>query len=212
MSLFLKRYRVVDWYGKVHRLTAKQLYKRIMEDSKSNYNWIASATELVKACNQFDSSEEMYSKEIKVAILNCFANLELLKEYPGSSSSTDEETVYSLYNSLPNTDEAITKVKEKYLAAIISAVVKYDSYSVRTPIHIGPTYIKICDEWKKAKFEEYVSKQELNFNELRNTLYIDFENTIKKAEQDGAFEEDDKKRAEENKKFWTSVLPFLKDL
>ena len=46
MSFFEKKYNVTGWRGDKHSLTAKQLYDRVLEDSKSDYNWIASATEL----------------------------------------------------------------------------------------------------------------------------------------------------------------------
>ena len=81
MSFFEKKYKVTDWDGDTHSLTAKQLYERVLDDSKSDYNWIASATELVRVCNN-PCFPEMYAVGIKMIILNCFANLELQKEYP----------------------------------------------------------------------------------------------------------------------------------
>ena len=47
----VKKYHINGWRGKEYSLTAKELYERVMEDCKSNYNWIASATELVRVCN-----------------------------------------------------------------------------------------------------------------------------------------------------------------
>ena len=75
MSLFEKKYTVVGWNGDIHTLSAKALYERVLADSKSDYNWIASATELVKVCNS-PSFPEMYAQAIKIIILNCFANLD----------------------------------------------------------------------------------------------------------------------------------------
>ena len=170
MSFFEKKYKVTDWDGDTHSLTAKQLYERVLDDSKSDYNWIASATELVRVCNN-PCFPEMYAVGIKMIILNCFANLELQKECPSRRESTDNEAVYSCYNSLPSTDETAKKVKEKYLTAVITGITKYTQCEVRFPIHIGTTYRQKVEEWKKAKFDEYVSAiQILNFDQLRDDL------------------------------------------
>ena len=209
MSLFEKKFTVVGWRGDIHTLSAKALYERVLADSKSDYNWIASATELVKVCNS-PSFPEMYAQAIKIIILNCFANLELQKEYPSSGESTDKAAVYSCYHSLPSTDETVIKVKQKYLTAIITAITRYTQCEVRLPMHQGPTYNKMCEEWKKAKFDEYASKKEIDFDELRETLYDDFEKMIKEAEEEGAFEADDAEYREELRKFWASI--DLKDL
>ena len=79
MSLSEKKYKITGWHGETQLLTAKNLYERILEDSKTDYNWLASATELVKICNEPDFPE-MYATNIKIIILNCFANLELQQE------------------------------------------------------------------------------------------------------------------------------------
>lgn len=191
MSSLEKIFEIEGWNGTIHSLTAKQLYERLLEDSKSNYNWIASATELVRVCNE-PCFPEGYAQNIKLLILNCFANLELQKEYPSSGKATDNASVYSCYHSLLSTSEAVTKVKEKYLTAIITGVIKYTQDEVRIPIHIGPAYHKVCEDWKKAKFSEYSSQKRIDFENLRKDLYADFDKTIKAAEKEGLFEGDDK--------------------
>lgn len=145
MSFFEKKYEIKGWNGNTHSLTAKQLYERVLEDSKSDYNWIAPATELVRVCNE-PYFPEIYSQGIKLIILNCFANLELQQECPSTRKKTDDEAVYSCYHSLPSTDETVIKVKEKYLTAIITGVIKYTKSEVRFPIHIGDTYTKLCED------------------------------------------------------------------
>ena len=75
MSLKEKKYMVKGRDGTVYFMTDVELCNRVMRDSKSDKNWIASARELVRVCkNPFFSKE--YALSIKVAILNCFANLE----------------------------------------------------------------------------------------------------------------------------------------
>ena len=63
--------------------------------------------------------------------------------------------------------------------------------------HAGPTYDKIHEDWKKAKFEEYIVKEKIDFNDMVETLAADFIEVVKKAELNGDFEEDDRRLAEE---------------
>lgn len=212
MSSFEKKYNITGWRGKKYSLTANQLYERVLEDSKSDYNWIASATELVRVCND-PCFPEKYAIAIKIIILNCFANRELQKKYYANGESSDAEAVYSCYNSLPDANKTAKKVKEKYLNAVITGVTKYNygSGEVRFPIHIGPTYTQKVEEWKKKKIDEYVSAiMILNFDQLREDLYADFNNMIETAEQEGAFEKDDNEYHEALEKFYDSIN--LKDL
>lgn len=190
MSLSEKKYKITGWHGETQVLTAKNLYERVLEDSKSDYNWLASAAELVRVCNEPDFPE-IYATNIKIIILNCFANLELQQEKCCNRRQTDKEAVYSCYNSLPETDAAVIKAKEKYLAAIIEGITRYSGDEERFPIHFGPAYKKTCENWKKAKLNEYVSEVKIDFNQLRERLNADFEKTIKEAEKNGIFDEDD---------------------
>lgn len=191
MSLSEKKYKITGWHGDTQVLTAKNLYERVLEDSKSDYNWLASAAEIVRVCNEPDFPE-IYATNIKIIILNCFANLELQQEKCCNRRQTDKEAVYSCYNSLPETDTAVIKAKEKYLAAIIEGITRYSGDEERFPIHFGPAYKKTCENWKKAKLNEYVSEVKIDFNQLRERLNADFEKTIKEAEKNGIFNEDDK--------------------
>ena len=209
MSFFEKKYKVKGWHGDTHSLTAKALYERVLEDSKSDYDWIASATELVRVCDD-PSFPEMYAVGIKMIILNCFANLELQKEYFSRGEATDKQAVYSCYHSLPSADDTAKKVKEKYLTAVITGITKYTLSKTRLPIHIGATYRQKVEEWKKAKFDEYVSATEIDFDKLREDLYADFDRMVKTAEEEGAFEKDYEEYREEMRKFWASI--DLKDI
>lgn len=190
MSLSEKKFLITGWHGETQLLTAKNLYERILEDSKTDYNWLASATELVKVCNEPDFPK-MYATNIKIIILNCFANLELQQERCYNRRRIDEEAVYSCYNSLPEKDAAIIKAKEKYLAAIIEGITRYSGDEERFPIYSGPAYKETCEDWKKAKLNEYAYEAKIDFNQLREKLNTDFEKTIKEADEKGIFDEDD---------------------
>lgn len=178
-------YRIVDWYGKEHLLTAKELYERVMKDSESDYGWIASATELVRVCNDPNFSEE-YAHGIKIAILNCFASLEFKKDWPSYRKATDNQAVYSCYNSLAGTEPKAVEARNTYLMAVIKAVVHY-----QFPIHVGPKYFEICREWVERQYNENCSETEIDFEQLIKDLHNDFDNTIRAAENQGTFKEED---------------------
>ena len=74
MSIFKQRYLIHGWENDC-KLTAKELYERIMADSKSDYKWIAPARELARICKESNFPKE-YATAIKVAILNAYANVE----------------------------------------------------------------------------------------------------------------------------------------
>ncbi len=208
MGFFDKRYHVVGWRGQEHYLTARELYDRVLEDSKSNYNWIASATELVRICND-PTFPQKYSRGIKIAILNCFANLETKKEHNSHCEPTDADVVYACYNSLFQDDEIAEQVKKKYLKAVIKAVTLY---YYEFPIHHGPKYKKFCENWENKKFDEIQYRREIDFIELRKELKEDFGEKIKVAEQMKEFEEDDKQFEMTTEKWWLSILSDLKKI
>ena len=74
--------------------------------------------------------------------------------------------------------------------------------------HPGPTYRKLREDWIKSKFEEYISKKNVDFKKMVEILKAEFAEIIKKAEDKGDFEEDDKKDSEERAKFFEG-LKFL---
>lgn len=192
MSFLEQKYHVSGWRGKKYNLTAKELYERVLEDSKSNYNWIAPAAELVSVCESAGFPEG-YAQEIKILILNCFAKLELVDDVPARARTSDKEAVYHCYNTLDSTDEAVIAVKRKYLMAIIEWAVKYVEYAyLYLRCHPGsPAYPQICSKWKDQKFLENFQKEKINFKKLRKKLCKDFDNTITAAENAGVFEKDD---------------------
>lgn len=209
MSSIAKKYQIRGWRNAKYRMTAKQIYERVLSDSKSNYNWIAPATELVRVCNERNFPEK-YAIKIKCLILNCFANLELCKgEIPAGSLSTDDAAVYSCYDSLPNTDEEAVDAKENYLKAVIAAAVEYDGFEARIRWYSGPVYEKKVKDWKEAKFAEYASAKEIDFDQLRKDLSKDFDAMIKKAEDEGIFDEDIKRSRESMKKFIDNLSEIL---
>lgn len=200
-----KTYAVRGWTGEVHSLTAHQLLERVLEDSKSDYNWITSATELVRVCDEWDFPKR-YARKIKVTILNCFANLETQREHNSRELATDEEAVHSCYHSLTGKDEEVVKAKRNYLRAIISATIKYEGQECRLHAHTGLAYKRVCEEWVNAKLREYADRRKIDFRKMEQELSADFIKTIQTAEEQGAFIEDDARHQKEMQSFWASLI------
>lgn len=194
MSLLEKKYMVISHHGSVHRMTAKQLCERIKKDSKSDYNWISPARELVRIC-KLPGFPADCSLVIRVAILNCFANIEHRANNGGDRYCTDpsdEKAVEYCYNSLYGIDaEEAISARKRFLTemiALASYTRVFDSH-----YHPGPTYRKLREDWSKSKFEEYIPKKNIDFKKLVETLKKEFIEIVKKAESNGDFEEDEKK-------------------
>lgn len=187
-------FNITDWYGKTHRMTATALYTRIMQDSKSNYNWLTSAPELVRVCS-LPTFPKPYAQEIKIAILKCFAEIELTTR---SISSSDREAVYSCYNSLPNQNEKVIEAKNLYLTNVIKRITMYhfDALS-KLSIPSGSTFNKICEEWIKEIFEKYRHENKVDFQRLLPFLHKVFEKRIEQAKANGEFNEDLKQQQED---------------
>lgn len=192
MRFFGERYLIQGWGDSEYVITAKALHKQVMKDCKSyyDYNWIAPARELVRICKKTGFPSD-YALDIKIAILNCFANIEQDNcggTYYINLNSADKEAVQYCYNSLYGIDnkEAIM-ARRRYLTEIIHNISFFyleDFYP--------DTFRKLREDWCKSKFEEYFSKENIDFEQLGETLHNDFEQIIKKAESNGEFEEDKK--------------------
>lgn len=187
MSIVERRYMVNGREGIKHCLTANQLYNKIMKDCKFDYNWIAPASELVRICRK-ESFPEEYANDIKIAILNCFAKLELITDDEVRCLDEDYEAVRFCYNSLNKEEEKIIKAKQNYLKAVIRSVA-FNHYEI--PIHHGKTYFQKCDDWINSKFYENINEEEIKFPSFIEYLKQDFQNMIKNAEKEGVFQEED---------------------
>lgn len=198
MSLSEEKKYVV--YGRQGRkeLTAKELYNRVIEDSKSDYNWFASAPELVRFCEDPTFPSE-YAQGIKVAILNCFANIEHGANSGGDRYRTDpadKEAVQYCYNSLYGIEsQEVISARKRFLSEMISTASEVRLFS--SLYHPGPTFKKLCGDWRKAKLEEWILKENVDFENLISVLLPSFKAMIKEAELKGAFVEDEKKDEEE---------------
>ena len=96
---------------------------------------------------------------------------ETKKEVESHQEPTDADAVNFCYNALADVSEEANKARQKYLKAVIEGIVRYH-FRFRDFDHYGPTYHKICEEWKKIKFEEYGHISSLDFKKLRKALDI----------------------------------------
>ena len=209
MGFTERKYKITDWFGERHSFTAKQLYERILEDRKSDYSWIAPASELVRVCKKKHFPAE-YAVMIKSAILNCFANVEhrancgggRYKDRPGTKEAVEE-----CYNSLYGVEkEEAISARKRYLSEMVASA----SYTgLWDPLyHPGPTFKKLRQDWNRAKVEKYFSYKEINFSTLVKVLRKEFEEIVKKAEEEGAFDEDKKADLEE----WGKIYEELRNM
>lgn len=210
MSFVEEKYMVTGHHGDTYSLTAKQLYERILDDSKSDYNWIASASELVRICKKTGFPNK-YALAIECAILNCFANIEHRANCGGDryiDKPADQEAVQECYNSLYQVeDEEAISARKRYLAEMIA---RASDIRIFDPFyHPGPTFRKLRKDWIKSKLQEYISQERIDFKQLVEVLHNEFVKLIKKAEADGAFDEDDKAERESWKKCYAEILKYL---
>lgn len=182
---FPKRFLITGFDRKNYFFTAKKIFHQAMNTINTDYKFFASVSELVRVCSLEDFPTK-YSNEIKLAIIACFSNLEstsnrppYLNEYPA---------IYYCYNSLTADTPQAAKVKQKYVRAIIENVAKHH-FSLIEFNYPGPTYNRLCEEWKEKCFQEFYQPT-IDFVELRHTLHANFDKTMRDAEAQGLFKAD----------------------
>lgn len=179
-----KKYLIYGWYG-TELLTAKELHERVMSDAqRSNYKWIASATELVRVCDKRGFPLE-YAKDIKIAILRCFAEIDVQHCDYSYREPTDNEAVQHCFNSLSWEIEEECSAKQKYLKAQIK-LARF-CYCV-VPIYCGDEFNKFCDEWERRQFEKYFKQENIDFLKMFKELCDDFGKELAMADKQKHFE------------------------
>lgn len=209
----MKFFRFKDSNGVMRSWTAKKLYNRVMIDADASlYNWIASAAELVRVCKEVDFPEH-YAKEIKLAILNNFAFLEMEGRGTAKSEPADVEAVHYCYNTLTSKEEEVVNAKRRYLRARIFRAPFFPIYDYRFH-NVERKYIGFQERWLCKKLDELVSEKEIDFEQLMKDLEADLRQTIKRGEEEGAFKEYYKKAKPKEKARWIEISvknPFSKN-
>lgn len=164
---------VTDHYGNEHVMSDKALRDKIIEQSKkSNYNWLSPANELIKVCNN-PKFDRIYAKDIKVAIVNCYANL-LRGDCPSSIIYA-----YDAYNQLYDTneqmiDKQVLEVRKKFLKAFIRRNIFWNKHFW----NIDETFWKAKNKWIDDTAEELLKVRWIEFASIGEDLVSDFEKYI----------------------------------
>lgn len=160
---------VTDHDGNRHVMTDRELRNLIIKQSrKSDYNWLAPANELLKTCND-PKFNKCYAKDIKVAIVNCYANF-LKKDCPG-----DIVYAFDAYNELFEChDEQVLEARKKFLKAFIIRNIFWNKHFG----NIDETFWKARDKWIDDVTEELLKVRHVYFNLLKDDLVRDFEKYI----------------------------------
>ena len=179
---------ITDWHDHRHEMTPNDLLERIRSDSKSNYNWLAPATEIVKTISDPEFPEPI-ANELKGIILKCFAEL-LSSDRRGAQKSTDRLAVaycyYSVYGKVGR------KVKYLYWKRLLDSAIK-DWYQV-SPLGVkGKKWRKFRDSWKKDALQHFTERFGTDFMRFEANIKVnfraDFEKfiryTVDESEDDG---------------------------
>lgn len=183
-------YILEDWCGTPHIMSSSKIHKRVMDDSsKSNYNWIASATDLINVCNKKNFPEEK-ANDIKAAILNCYSSLMCSEDDYSRRKKTDLNAVYFAYNSLYGVeDEKVIQARTRFLKSFLSLVTRSSFLFIA---HHGENFRNARKEWINHKFNNLFAQEQIEFASLFSLLKNDFRKKIEQLEESGLFDEEDR--------------------
>ena len=194
-----KRFILNTWHDGKTIVTAEGLLDRIKRDSKSNYNWIASATDLVHVC-KMKGFPEYIASEIEDIILNCFAELAIKSLYSGSNQKdTDERAVWYCYYNSKNEELKDIFVKQNIRRAIL---LNYGDAGEL--LHSGPKHNefekrfidRMTNEIRRKDRYVYDEKSEKNliseYIAWRKSLCERYSKEYKEADESGYFGEERK--------------------
>lgn len=178
-------YTFMDWGGNPRIMRAETIHKKVIEDSKkSNYNWIASATDLICICDKKDFPIE-YAIDIKIAILNCFATL-INSEKESRGKATDINAVYHAYNSLYGIEnENVIDARKNFLKGFLK---KITLESLLFLVYDTKSYSKIYCEWCEKKVNELISIKEINFPSIKVVLMKEFKTLLNNKQKEGVLQ------------------------
>ena len=181
------------WHSDIPMLiTPRRLLEKVKKDSESNYNWIASATELVKTCNLPNFPSDI-ADEIEDIILGCFASLAVNGIYtPSYQEETDESAVWKCYMHSRNRE-----LREFYLTEVIRRAIML-AYGDLGPIFFsGPEHDDFERKFiKKQIYELHRAERMAECNEVvnypswRKSLQQKYQKAYDEAVKLGKFQSD----------------------
>ncbi len=176
---------ITDWHGNRHEMTPEDLLERIKNDSKSNWNWLAPATEIVKTISDPEFPEPVANK-LKGIILKCFAELLLTNVY-GHEESTCQLAVAYCYYSVHGRAEK--RIKRLYRENLLKSVIMY-SHGASPYGACSKEWRTFCSKWKKDALQCFTKRFGVDFMRFKANAEADYEKSIQAADKAGAFEND----------------------
>lgn len=175
---------ITDWNGDSHEMTPERLLDRIRDDSKSNFNWLAPATEIVRTISDPEFPEPI-ANELKCIVLKCFAELLVSNQY-GHEKSTDQLAVAYCYYSVHG--KAGKKIKRLYRKNLVESVVR--DFTL-TSSHIrGEEWRMFCEAWKEDLLQNFPERIGVDFMRFGAKVVADYQKALESADRDGKFEND----------------------
>lgn len=176
---------ITDWNDNRHEMTPDELLERIRNDSKSDWNWLAPATEIIKTISDPEFPEPI-ANELKGIILKCSARL-LLSDMGGTKKGTDQLAAAYCYYSIHG--KAGKRLKRLYRKNLLRSIVKY-SYWVRPYNVNGEEWRAFCNGWIKDTLQCFTKHSGVDFMRFEANLKTVFKKSIEHADKTGKFEND----------------------
>lgn len=166
---------IKDHYGYPHLMSDLHIRNRIIRESKkSNYDWLAPASELLAVCNKSNFNKN-YAKEIKLAIVRCYTSLML------DDISDEISYAYQAVLELKDyeDDKSVQKVRENFIKEYIQRGILWVGIG-----NFHETFHRAKKKWVSDKTKELLSdiKKLPSFDDLRT----EFSGFVKRGEADGS--------------------------
>ena len=192
MSLLEPKYKVNTREGGSLRLTAKQLTTRVLEDSESDYNWIASASELVRVCQSTGFPQE-YATVIMMTILNCYGNIYHTANNGGDLCKidpNDKKAIEECFNRLrKKKSESVQLTREYWLKERIDFITR-NTDNPHSWWWKGKEYETFRSGWIDAKVADIISREVIVSDVLFRQVAHEYEIIRDDCIEQGLFEQD----------------------
>ena len=185
---------IEGWRGEGYELSPEELLERVRDDSKSNYNWIAPASEITRVMMDEDFPDKIANK-LKIMILRCFGELLLQKEQANGNPYDEMAVAYCYYTVGGKVGK---RVKRLYRQSVLTNATKQFGLSLDNPRPFGAT----GQEWH-LWYDTWIRNAMMHFNEYfgrdivrwRGKIYQKFTEDVWLADKIGTFDGDKKKHA-----------------
>ena len=174
-------------------MNAEEIYNKVMEVSeKAYFNWFADAPVLFRIADT-ETFPWDYASDIKVAILNCFANLALDNIPVTEDEKTIVDKIYNDFYGSKNPNEICARRK-----MLCATIIGSEKKAIKTPIKAGEQFKRIRDIWREMEFKEYENEEHINLYALCDIMAKYFNKVITEADEQGMLDLDKENSTSEN--------------